>query len=136
MAATVLLLAEPCLYLLTGTIAAPETLRIVQCLLIAALISIVANGTAKRLLVVSDQHRLVMKLSIAEAVMNLVVSLLLLWYWQHPLAAAVGTLVAHVVVPPFMTVPLACRHCGLSLAEAGLVGVVVFSRYVPIWSCS
>ena len=108
-----LVLAAPLLRLLTGE-EAPNTVMIMvaQALVLGSILSIIGSGTGKRILMMSGHHRKVLWLSLAEAALNLSVSLGALWWFQSPLGAALGTLVAHILVPIPLVLPLCARSLG------------------------
>ena len=114
-----LALTEPLLRLLTG-VESPELVMIVvaQALIAGFMLSLIGAGTGKRILMMCGHHKFVLGASIAEAVINLGVSLLAIWWLNSPVGAAVGTLVAHVIIPIPFVLTLSARRLGINPRQA------------------
>ena len=124
--------AEPLLTLLTGAQSTDQMLLLITYLLvISSLFRWLANGTAKRLLVITGRHRAIMVLSLVEAGLNIAVTITLLILWQQPAAAAVGTFGGAYSGTIIRDLPTACRHCGVRARAFQVTGRSVLAM-VPV----
>jgi O-antigen/teichoic acid export membrane protein len=92
---------------------------------------LVGQGPLGNILLGTGRHRLVAIAALAEAVINLALSLLLV-RWYGLLGVAVGTALPVFVANLFVLLPAACRQVGISVAElARLVSTAPIVGAVP-----
>lgn len=105
---------EPLIRLLTGLAeVSRETFWVGQALLLATYSSMLTNGCSKLILMMCGKERVLLKLSLSEALCNLVLSVIFA-RWIGVLGVAVGTLIPCVIVGWFGVIPVTLRHFGLA----------------------
>ena len=114
-----LALTEPLLRLLTGVEAVDVVMLVVaQALILGLMLSLIGSGTGKRILMMSGHHTFVLGASVAEAVINLGVSILAIWWLNSPIGAAVGTLVAPSIIPIPLVLTFSAKRLKISHRRA------------------
>ena len=91
-----------------------ETTIIVSYILICSMfILIIFRDTAKHFLLMTGYHRLLTKIAIAEAVSNIVLSVIFVKL-LGVMGVALGTLIPNVIISLMIIFPLAAKHSGVS----------------------
>ncbi len=104
---------EPLIRLLTGMKSVPvETWWVGQALLFAVFSSQLTNGCSKRVLMMCGDERRLLYISIADAIANVVLSIILA-YRLGVLGVALGTMIPTTLVGWFWVVPLTVRKLKL-----------------------
>jgi len=114
------LLASPrgALAVITGQpAAAPEMLQTAVLLVASVYFGIAGASCTKRILFMIGHHRATLLFSLAEAGLNLGLSLYWCWSWKSGVGAPAGTLVATVCVSLVALPVHACRTLGVSPRE-------------------
>jgi O-antigen/teichoic acid export membrane protein len=125
---------EPLIRLLTGMESVPrETWWIGQALLLAIYSSQITNSCSKRVLMMCGEEKKLLQISIAEAVANVVLSIVLA-YRMGVLGVAIGTMIPTMLVGWFWVVPVTIRRLKLPLvsylgyhARGTVIPLAVFS---------
>lgn len=125
---------EPLIRLLTGMADVPrETWWIGQVLLAAIYSSQITNSCSKRILMMCGEEQRLLRISLAEATANVVLSVILV-YRMGVLGVAVGTMIPTVLVGWFWVLPVTIRRLKLPLktylsyhAEGTVAPLMVFS---------
>lgn len=119
---------EGMLHVLTGTRHPdPETFWTGQVLLLWGYSSLITHGVTKRIFVMCGHERRLTLLTVAEATLNLALSIGLIMYFRNVLCVAIAALVATLIIGWCFLWPWAVREArvdGLALAR-----VVLF----PVW---
>lgn len=103
------------LWLLTGkSVPAPETVYTGQVLLFWGYTTILTQSVTKRIFMMTGHERRLMWLGVGEAVMNLVLSVGLIWYYKNVVCVAIGSLAATFIFGWFYIWPWAARESNLS----------------------
>lgn len=106
---------EELLQLLTGDrVIAAETRMVGQVLLVWFYTTILTHSVSKRIFMMCGHERPLMWLGLAEAVGNLVLSLVLVWLTRSVVAVAVGSLIPTLVIGWVYLWPWVAREVGLS----------------------
>ena len=106
---------EPLIKILTGLKQLdPSTYWVGQSLLLATFSSLLTSSCSKRILMMCGWERSLLKISLADAAINLAASLLLV-YRFGVLGVALGTMIPTVVIGWFWIVPLTARFLKLGL---------------------
>ena len=121
---------DPLIRILTGLKHVDsETWWVGQTLLFATYSSLVTNSCAKRVLMMSGWERPVLYASLADAALNLILTLLLV-FKLGVLGVAVGTMIPTVLIGWLWLLPMTARFCELTVME--LVRRVMTSVLMPI----
>ena len=134
---------EEILWLLTGEKNVPREMYWVgQALLFWGYTMILTQSVSKRIFMMTGHERRLMWLGLGEAGMNLLLSVLLVLYYQNVVSVAVGSLVATFVFGWFIIWPWAAREASLSpwnlartvliptwIACLPIVAVIFLERY-------
>ncbi|BCU79574.1 oligosaccharide flippase family protein [Luteolibacter sp. LG18] len=106
---------EPLIRVLTGMKEVPhETWCIGQVLLLAIYSSQLTNSCSKRMLMMCGDEKILLLISIGDAFVNLVLSIILAWKWGV-LGVAVGTMIPTVAFGWLAVIPLTLRRLSLGL---------------------
>jgi O-antigen/teichoic acid export membrane protein len=133
------------LVLLTGDTALHrETYWVGQVLLLWGYISLVTQSVGKRIFMMCGHERRLMRLSVAETALNLVLSVGLVLYFRNVLGVALGSLISGFIFGWFYMWPWAAREAGIGpwalartvlgpawLACLPLLGFAVIGRFFP-----
>ncbi len=104
---------EPLIHLLTGLKSVSrETYWVGQALLLATFSSLLTNSCSKLVLMMCGKEKMLLKISLSEALSNLVLSVILA-NLMGVLGVAVGTLVPCVLMGWLAIIPLTLRHFDL-----------------------
>lgn len=106
-----------------------ETWWIGQALLLATYSSLVTNSCSKRILMMCGWEKVLLKVSMLDAILNLGLSLVLVWY-LGVLGVALGTMFPTILVGWFWMTPLTCIFAKLSFPT--LIGRTVFPVLIPL----
>lgn len=125
---------EPLIRLLTGMASVPrDTWWIGQALLFAIYSSQITNSCSKRVLMMCGEEKTLLRISIVEASVNVVLSVILA-YRMGVLGVALGTMIPTTLIGWFWVVPVTIRRLKLPLwgylsyhLRGTLVPLVVFS---------
>ena len=114
-----------------------------QVLLFWGYTTILTQSVSKRIFMMTGHERRLMWLGVGEALLNLGLSIILLWYYQTVLAVAIGSLMATFVFGWFLVWPWAAREANLSawklartvliptwIACLPIVGLILLERYI------
>ena len=102
---------EGLLRILTGEIhLATETFWVAQVLLLWQYVTVVTQSVPKRIFMMCGHEKRLMKLGVAEALLNLVLSVALVLYYKNVVCVAIGSLVATSVLGFFYVWPWAARE--------------------------
>ncbi len=108
---------EPLIRLVTGLKAVSETTHWVgQLLLLSTYSFLLTNSCAKQILVMSGWERPLLRLSVTEAFLNLVLSVVLV-FKLGVVGVAIGTLIPAVLVGWFGVLPLTLKVTGMRLGQ-------------------
>jgi O-antigen/teichoic acid export membrane protein len=136
---------ELLLQLLTGEpAAARETYWVAQILLVWAYAMVVTQSVPKRIFMMCGHEKKLMFLGLGEALLNLGLSVALIFYYRNILCVAIGSLISTVVFGCFYLWPWAAREAKVSgwalartvvlptwLACLPLAALIVFQRILP-----
>ena len=124
---------EPVIQILTGLKAVdPSTFWVGQALLLATFSSLITSSCSKRILMMCGWERKLLKMSLADAGINLVASIILVRRYGV-LGVALGTMVPTILLGWCWLVPLTARFLKIGLLE--MTGLFV-RRIVPPVSSS
>jgi O-antigen/teichoic acid export membrane protein len=119
---------EGLLGLLTGDKILPrETIWVGQVLLLWSYISVITQSVPRRIFMMCGHERKLTKLTVAEAALNLALSVGLVLYFKNVVCVALGSLIATTVFGWFYIWPWAAREANMTGFE--LARVVL----VPVW---
>ncbi|HYE29981.1 MAG TPA: oligosaccharide flippase family protein [Methylomirabilota bacterium] len=108
----------PLLHLLTGdkdvTQQHAETFWVGQVLLLWTYVMVVTQSVPKRIFMMCGHEKKLMWLGMGEAVMNLVLSVALVFYYKNVVCVAIGSLIATAFFGIFYLWPWAAREANLS----------------------
>jgi len=136
---------EPIIKILTGLkIVSPPTFWVGQSLLLATFSSLITSSCSKRILMMCGWERKLLKISIIDATINLVASIILVRRYGV-LGVALGTMVPTVLLGWLWVVPLTARFLKVGVLEmiksiamkvtlpvfASLFSLGVLVRFVP-----
>jgi len=110
---------EPLIRILTGLKQLePSTFWVGQSLLLATFSSLLTSSCSKRVLMMCGWERSLLKISLADAGINLIASLLLV-YRYGVLGVALGTMIPTIAIGWIWIVPLTSRFLKMGLVEMG-----------------
>jgi O-antigen/teichoic acid export membrane protein len=131
--------------LATGQPVARESLWTAEVLLLWGYITILTQSVSKRIFMMSGHERRLMWLGVGEAVLNLLLSVLLLAKFRNVVCVAAGSLIATFVFGWFAIWPWAAREANLTgwklaravllptwLACSPMLALLILARYVTI----
>src|SRR5204863_5662720 len=134
---------EELIRLTTGQKVQPESLWTAEVLLLWGYITIVTQSVSKRIFMMTGHERRLMWLGLGEALLNLLLSVILLWYYKNVVCVAVGSLIATFIFGWFLIWPWAAREANLSawklartvliptwIACLPIVGLIVLERNI------
>jgi len=108
---------EPVIKILTGLkVVDPSTFWVGQSLLLATYSSLITNSCSKRILMMCGWERRLLKISLVDAGINLVASVVLVRRFGV-LGVALGTMVPTLLLGWFWLVPLTARFLNISLLD-------------------
>ena len=90
-----------------------ETIMVSYILICSMFILIIFRDTAKHFLLMTGYHRLLTKIAIAEAISNIVLSVIFVKL-LGVMGVALGTLIPNVIISLMIIFPLAAKHSGVS----------------------
>jgi O-antigen/teichoic acid export membrane protein len=105
---------EDLIRLATGQTVPRESLRTAQVLLFWGYVTILTQSVSKRVFMMSGHERRLMWLGVGEALLNLALSVTLLYYFRNVVCVAVGSLVATFIFGWFAIWPWAAREANLT----------------------
>ncbi|WP_083912957.1 lipopolysaccharide biosynthesis protein [Rubritalea marina] len=121
---------EPLINLLTGSDPVPkETFWVGQALLFATYSSQITNGASKRILMMCDEQKKLLKISLIDAALNLSLSIFLALQ-IGVLGVALGTFIPTVLVGWLWVIPVTMRKLNIPLRE--LIGTHIKGFVMPM----
>ena len=110
-----LIYPEYIINLLTGLETAPTIMvYALTALIVGTLSTVLASGSGKRIMMMSGAEKKVLGMTISELALNVSITVTGLIVTGNMLAAALGTLVAQIIIPWLWVLPGTCRHLGLA----------------------
>jgi len=136
---------EELMHLATGQRVAQESFWTAQVLLLWGYITILTQSVSKRVFMMTGHERRLMWLGVGEAVLNLTLSVVLLYYFRNVVCVATGSLIATFIFGWFAIWPWAAREANLNgwklaqivllpawLACLPMLAVLILARYMTI----
>lgn len=134
------------LWLLTGKVSPlPETVYTGQVLLFWGYTTILTQSVTKRVFMMTGHEKRLMWLGLGEALLNLGLSVGLMWYYKNVICVAIGSLAATFIFGWFLIWPWAARESNLSpwrlaqtvllptwLACLPIVGLILLERFYTL----
>jgi O-antigen/teichoic acid export membrane protein len=102
------------IWVLTGKVASLETFWTAEVLLLWGYTTVLTQSVSKRIFMMAGHERRLMWLGVGEAVLNLVLSIILVHQFRNVVCVAVGSLVATFIFGWFAIWPWAAREANLS----------------------
>ncbi len=138
---------EGILSILTGDkVPSREIFWIGQVLLFWCYMVLVTQSVSKRIFMMCGHERVLMKLSVGEALLNLALSVGLVLYYRNVLCVALGSLISTMIFGWFFVWPMSAREAGMScwqlartvlipiwLASLPLLAFLMLGRFVPLF---